>query len=481
VRTLLSVVVLLALAGASLKGAESKLPVLYSTDLLHPHDDPDDHYDLATLFSMPEFDIRGIVLDLGERQAQRTGQPAVEQMMSVTGRCVPTAVGLNRPLASRTDKALDAPPEFQHGVELILSVLRDSREPVTIFTTGSCRDLAVAFNREPALLREKVRALYCNVGSGPNEPQVEWNVKLDPAAYLRLFETDLPLYWCPCFGKDGYETYFVADQATVVGACAPPVQNFFVYCLTKSPAPPVEFLKTGPHPVPTGPRAMWCTAPLFHAAGRKIYQRSEADFVALQPADAERAGLAEKDVEVYRFVPIKTKLDVPATPRAAVVVPVPPPGELAGGYIGCPLDRVGTQQPQADGRPDCCVRVRGFAAGTELKNVIVTGPKEGRWELIETGRWWRLAVDRQAEHCDVFFGFWAAGEHRIEFVGADGSTQAVTAEVTEPAPAEFQVKFPSTGEQAHTFVFHQTDPRYKAVLATCLKNGLAGLGRDTGR
>ena len=54
----------LATFGAA--GAEpSRVPILYSTDLYHPHDDPDDHFDLLTLFAIPEFDIRGIVIDTG--------------------------------------------------------------------------------------------------------------------------------------------------------------------------------------------------------------------------------------------------------------------------------------------------------------------------------------------------------------------------------------------------------------------------------
>ena len=51
------------LAGAA--GADAAVPILYTTDLLHPHADPDDHFDIATLFGMPEFDIRGVVFDLG--------------------------------------------------------------------------------------------------------------------------------------------------------------------------------------------------------------------------------------------------------------------------------------------------------------------------------------------------------------------------------------------------------------------------------
>ena len=83
-RSSLALGVLIGLAWWSAAGqvrAEGQsVPVLYSTDLLHPHDDPDDHYDLACLFALREFDVRGIVLDLGERQAERSGEPAVRQM-----------------------------------------------------------------------------------------------------------------------------------------------------------------------------------------------------------------------------------------------------------------------------------------------------------------------------------------------------------------------------------------------------------------
>jgi hypothetical protein len=150
----------LALAG-------DRVPVVYSTDLFHPHADPDDHYDLACLFAMREFDVRGIILDLGGTQAQWPGRPAVEQMMHITGRKVSYGFGLSRPLRSRDARALDEPAEFQAGVKLLLSVLRESKEPVTLFTTGSCRDVAAAFNREPELLKTKVKAVYYNLRGCP--------------------------------------------------------------------------------------------------------------------------------------------------------------------------------------------------------------------------------------------------------------------------------------------------------------------------
>ena len=279
--TIVSLLLLMSLRCRDVPAA--KIPVIHSTDLFHPHDDPDDHYNLACLFAMPEFDIQGIVLDMGATQAVRTGAPAVEQMIRVTGRRVPYAIGLSQRLRTLDDRALEEPAKFQGAVQLILSILRKSPEPVTIFTAGSCRDVAAAFNREPELLKRKVKAVYCNIGRGPNESQNECNVGYDPLAFYRLFESDLPIYWCPCFGKDGYQTFYTADQATVVGGCTPAVQNYFAYCLSRSPADPIAFLNSGPYPLPKGERRMWCTAPMFHAAGRKIYHRGKDDFVAPLP------------------------------------------------------------------------------------------------------------------------------------------------------------------------------------------------------
>lgn len=455
---------LIALMALPTLAADAKVPVIHSTDLFHPHEDPDDHYDLACLFAIEEFDLKGIILDLGGLQAQKPGRPAVEQMMAIAGRRCPVAVGLSRPLRSRDDAAREEPAEFQGAVDLIVKVLRESPEKVVLHTTGSCRDVAAAFNREPELLRQKVRAVYFNIGRGPNEPQEECNVGYDPAAYLRLFESGLPIYWCPCFGKDGYETLFSADQTAVVGACDRRVQNFFVYCLTHSQADPLAFLETGPHPLPTGPRAMWCTAPMLHAAGRKVFERAPGDFVALSPAAAATAGLAKKEVATFEFVPM----------RAALAAPPKVDPSSSAEWLGQTADRVGTAKPEPDGRPDCAVRVRGVANGP-IKNLVLTGPNQGRWELVETGRWWRLAYQRDRDALTCYFQFYAAGEHRLEIVHTDGTTQIVKFVVPGGDNAILQVAL--RPDEPNGYVFHSIDPRYKAIMASCLKNLLAGLGR----
>jgi hypothetical protein len=97
-----------------------RIPFIHGTDLFHPHDDPDDHFDLATVFAMPELDVRAILLDLGKRQGEKPGRIPVEQMLKLSGRKVPYAVGLNEKLKSPEDKGLDQSPECQGAIDLLL-------------------------------------------------------------------------------------------------------------------------------------------------------------------------------------------------------------------------------------------------------------------------------------------------------------------------------------------------------------------------
>ncbi len=255
----------------------ARIPILYSTDLLHPHDDPDDHFDLATLLALTEFDLRAIILDLGERQKQRSGRVPVAQLLHLTGRKVPCAPGLPRPLASPDDPVRDVPAADQAGVELLIASLRQSREPVILFTTGSLRDVCAAFNREPDLLRRKVRRLYINAGNAA-AADLEWNVRLDPHAFVGVMRSGLPIYWCPCLPMGHrHSTYWQFRQRDVLTTAPRPLQNFFIYALQRTvpdELDPLASLTMDLRPwhrlVWDMPRNMWCTAPLLHAAGREL-------------------------------------------------------------------------------------------------------------------------------------------------------------------------------------------------------------------
>ena len=317
-------------------GAERRVPIIYSTDLHHPPGDPDDHFDTAVLFAIKEFDIRCIILDNGlgrqlepEEKAEfkhRIGRPPLEQLMHISGRKVKYGPGLPMALTSPTDKGLEQPARYQVSIEMMLAALRDSEEKVTLFLNGSCRDFAAAFNREPDLFRQKVKAIYCNAGIVVEKgvvSQIDFNVELDPMSFFRLFETGVPVYWCSTRPKMSerapggpYSTNFWIHEQRIIRAGTPQVQNFFVYCLTFSKEDPIKFLDSGFQKIPMarafagdGGRFIWCTAPFCHAAGRSIYRKGIADFHALQPEEAERLGIAGDKIDLFDFVPasVKTK------------------------------------------------------------------------------------------------------------------------------------------------------------------------------
>ena len=316
--------------------AAEKIPIIYSTDLFQPHDDPDDHFDLATLFALDEFDVLGIIVEHGAKQANSPGRIPVEQMLHLSGRQVPFAVGLNPPMKSLDDQMLDQADEFQQGVELILTALRKSDRKVTIFTTGSMCDVAVAFNREPDLFRRKVARLYMNIGNASGK-ESEYNVGLDVNAYMRILKSDLPVYWCPCFGSP-YGTYWKFRQSDVLETAPPGLQNFFIFALTAgrqwkaTPAPatddPVGLLARKVDPAARQEvwrldRNMWCTAPFFHAAGRRIVEVSPNQYAASPAGEADG-----NEVKLFDFVSGRISIDDRGLTSFQEVGPPHEPGAL---------------------------------------------------------------------------------------------------------------------------------------------------------
>ncbi len=256
------------------------IPVIYSTDLFHPHDDPDDHFDLAAISAMPELDLKGIVLDQGDKQLKRPGAIPVSQMNKITGRNVPTVLGLTEKLKSPTDRALDQNPEFQKGVEFILDTLRSSPSPVMITTVGSVRDVVAAYNRNPALFRGKLGKLLVFIGEASDPSFQEYNVKLDLQAYVGLMRSGLPIYWVPCFdgGKwknAGHASFWNAKHEDLLREASPELVQFFIYALEKETSDPLSFLSSPAEPQRQAQffartRNLWCTAVFGVLSGRQV-------------------------------------------------------------------------------------------------------------------------------------------------------------------------------------------------------------------
>jgi hypothetical protein len=257
-----------------------RVPVIYCSDLFHPHDDPDDHFDLATIMAMGEIDLKAIILDQGDRQFQRPGTIPVSQMAHITGRSAPVAFGLGAKLKSPIDKALDQKPEVQKGVELILNVLRETPAPVRITTIGSVRDIVAAFNREPALFQKKVDMLLIFIGEASDPEYFEYNVLLDPQAYIGLMRSGLPIYWAPCFDgglwkNKGHASFWKANHVDLLQGASPRLLQYFIYALEQEKADPLQFLVNPPEPLRleklmAGSRNLWCAAVFGSLSNRRV-------------------------------------------------------------------------------------------------------------------------------------------------------------------------------------------------------------------
>ncbi len=287
-----------------------RVPVIYSTDLLHPHDDPDDHFDLATLLAIPAIDLRAVILDLGERQKARPGRVPLQQMFALAGRSAPFATGLSIKLKSPTDDGRDQPAEDQHGVELLLETLRVAREPVTLITAGSLRDVNAALVRDPQLVRRKVSRMYLNIGNADGKD--EWNITLDTQAYVGVMRSGLPIYLCPCQPfNDTRSTYWNFSHAPVLEAAPAGLQNFFIYALQVVPPELIDpqsalrmDLRPWRHLVWSMKRQMWCTPSFLDAAGYVARRDAQGKYMPVPEGDD-----AATTQRVFSFVPARVNID----------------------------------------------------------------------------------------------------------------------------------------------------------------------------
>ena len=196
------------LAAQKAKPTKPSYPVIYSTDLYYTIEDIDDYFDAAVLLKSPEADIKGVILD--NHNYPTDGDKAMKKLMKYAGRKVPVAKGLGQfQMRSFADKAYYV--DDQGGVELILRTLRESRKKVALIAVGSLTDFAVAYLRDPKLLAQKVSAVYVAAGS-VESPTQDYNVKLDPKAFVTIMRSNLPIIWIPV---DSSMWYFPAPKMLV--------------------------------------------------------------------------------------------------------------------------------------------------------------------------------------------------------------------------------------------------------------------------
>jgi hypothetical protein len=290
-------------------------PLIHQTDLFRPHNDPDDHFDLAAIFALVlqgRIDLRGIVID--RPPPKFDGDPdvaAIAQLNHISGLTVPAVVGSAQPMKSPHDTQPSASPSDKAAAWFVLDVLRQSRQRVAITVVGSCRDIALAGKTDPALFARKCAGIYINAGTGSPDPKLasvlEYNVTLDPAAYRALFDLPCPVYWLPCFEDyEGewrvrrYGTYWRFRQEEVLPSLSPRMQNFFLYMFQRVRETDwLRYLYRQPdasliQQYSQQERNMWSVVSFLHVAGLTVTTTGE-----LVPMKA--AG----DSAVYAFQPVR--------------------------------------------------------------------------------------------------------------------------------------------------------------------------------
>ncbi len=299
--------------------SSSAVPVIYCTDLFHPHDDLDDHFDLACLFALPEISIKAIILDdfMSEcDQSKRPGRIPVEQLNALTGRNVPWAIGSRTALKSPEDPAIEGADKSSSGIDLILATLKDAPSPLSIITIGSVRNIAAAFNREPELFRRKVSRLFLFIGDARGA-FAEWNVGLDKNAYVRIMNAGLPVYWVPCFDgglwkNQGNASFWQANHADLLLDASDPLFNYFRYAILQKDAKK-DHIKALYEPIPEDERRavlsekrnLWCSSVFAYVAGRRFIRRG-SECMAV-PASQVREG--DKPTDVFTFLPVSMRVD----------------------------------------------------------------------------------------------------------------------------------------------------------------------------
>jgi len=277
--------------------------VIDCTDLYHPHQDVGDNFDIIAPYALPEIDLRAVILDVTDRYRQALanhpnpdyrdptgprdpGFIPVLQLNYLFGRNVPCGVTPFQAMKSPGDKMLDAPPFQQQGVELLLKTLRESREKVEVLLFGSARAAAVAYNREPDLMRAKVGRVHLCAGA-LSPDFLEWNVMLDQHAFVCLLRSDLPVAIYPCATKAGpfaygpHNGFWRLPDLKFVARMDPRLQAYLAFAFTRSTrmdflraveqAPPAEVLNTfigRAHNV-------WETCVWMQVSGRRLVRRAD--------------------------------------------------------------------------------------------------------------------------------------------------------------------------------------------------------------
>lgn len=181
------------------------IPVIMDCDPGH-----DDAIALVLAHAHPEIDIRGVCTSAGNQTIEKTTLNA-RKIMTFLGNNVPVARGASKPLFRELitaaevhgESGLDGPalpdpawPESElSAFELMVKILEESTEPVTMVPTGALTNLGLLLLSRPDL-KSKIGRISLMGGSavgGNWTPSAEFNILVDPEAAQVVFSSGLPI------------------------------------------------------------------------------------------------------------------------------------------------------------------------------------------------------------------------------------------------------------------------------------------------
>jgi len=196
------------------------LPVIFDDD-----GSPDGTTALLYLLSDPAASVQAVIISHGEAHPQVYIQHMGRMLedFGITG--IPLGAGVDSALmpgedfpewlrqASDTFWGFPVPNPaqsfpIQDAARLMVSLLNQASEPLTVFISGPSTDLARALRLDPGI-RDRIKAVYIMGGAvyvpgnltdfsaNPDNVSAEWNIYIDPLAASEVFNSGLPIFLVP--------------------------------------------------------------------------------------------------------------------------------------------------------------------------------------------------------------------------------------------------------------------------------------------
>jgi purine nucleosidase len=183
------------------------LPCILDCDPGH-----DDAVAILLAASDPRLDLRAITTVAGNGPLEKVTRNARAVCTLAGIRDVPIGAGADRPLRRPLETAAhvhgqsaldgpelpepDVPLDPRAAVRLMADVLAAANEPVTLIPVGPLTNAALLLEREPGLVRERVREIVLMggaTGRGNHAPYAEFNIYVDPEAAAQVLAAPVPV------------------------------------------------------------------------------------------------------------------------------------------------------------------------------------------------------------------------------------------------------------------------------------------------